>query len=136
MLKLSFHSITNFACLEDFFLISYIFIDELYQAYVPEHIRYRKNYQKALLSDSEVITLSLCGKLLDVTELIREKMIQPFLETECLGIVGSFLLPVCHFGCAAFCRSFRYEGATYGICASKRKPILAIKYTPLQHYKA
>lgn len=164
MLKLPFHSITNFTCLEDFFLISYIFIDDLYRIYVPEHIRYRKNYQKALLSDSEVITLSLCGELLgidsekawhsfvqknyshlfpklcsrsrfhrlrkallDVTELIREKMIQPFLEKEWIGIVDSFPLPVCHFGRAAFCRSFRQEGATYGRCASKKETYFGYK---------
>ena len=164
-MKLPFHSITNLVCLEGFFLISCIFIDELYQTYAPEHIQYRKNYQKALLSDYEIITLSLCGELLgidsekawnsfvkknyshlfprlcsrsrfhrlrkallDVTELIREKMIQPFLEKEWIGIVDSFPLPVCHFGRAAFCRSFRQEGASYGRCASKKKRILVIKY--------
>lgn len=64
MLKLPFYSITNFDCFEDFFPISYILIDDLRQTYAPKHIRYRKNYEKSLLSDSKVITLSLCGEVL------------------------------------------------------------------------
>lgn len=42
-------------------------------------------------------------------------------------IVDSFPLPVCKFGRARYCRSFRAEGATYGKCPSKKETYLGFK---------
>lgn len=46
--------------------------------------------------------------LLDVTEFIREKMIQPFLGKEWLGIVDSFSPPVCYFSRVSLFRRINY----------------------------
>jgi len=36
-------------------------------------------------------------------------------------VIDSFPLPVCKFGRAHFCRSFRADGANYGKCPSKKE---------------
>ena len=52
--------------MEDFILISYVMIDELYQQYAPKEIKERKNISKVKLSDSEIITISICGELMGI----------------------------------------------------------------------
>ena len=151
--------------MEDFILISYVMIDELYQQYAPKEIKERKNISKVKLSDSEIITISICGELmgidsenawynfvkknylylfpnlccrskfnrkrrnlLQVTELIREKLFQFFnATTDDCYIVDSFPLEVCKFGRAHFCRSFRNDGANYGKCPSKKATYFGFK---------
>ena len=49
--------------MEDFILISYVMIDELYKQYAPQEVIKRKNISKVKLSDSEIITISICGEL-------------------------------------------------------------------------
>ena len=49
--------------MEDFILISYVMIDELYKQYAPQEVTKRKNVSKVKLSDSEIITISICGEL-------------------------------------------------------------------------
>ena len=49
--------------MEDLFLISYVMIDELYKQYAPQEVTKRKNISKVKLSDSEIITISICGEL-------------------------------------------------------------------------
>ena len=49
--------------MEDFILISYVMIDELYKQYAPQEKKKKKNVSKVKLSDSEIITISICGEL-------------------------------------------------------------------------
>ena len=49
--------------MEDLILISYVMIDELYKQYAPQEVMKRKNVSKVKLSDSEIITISICGEL-------------------------------------------------------------------------
>lgn len=49
--------------MEDLILISYVMIDELYKQYAPQEVTKRKNISKVKLSDSEIITISICGEL-------------------------------------------------------------------------
>lgn len=50
--------------LKDFITVTYVIIDDIYQKVTPAHIKYRRNIDKAVMSDSEIITLSLVGELL------------------------------------------------------------------------
>ena len=151
--------------MEDLILISYVMIDELYKQYAPQEVTKRKNVSKVKLSDSEIITISICGELagidsenswynfvkknylylfpdlccrskfnrkrrdlLQVTELIREKLKQFFnIDSKDYYIVDSFPLEVCKFGRAHFCRSFRSDGANYGKCPSKKETYFGFK---------
>ena len=151
--------------MEDLILISYVMIDELYKQYAPQEVTKRKNVSKVKLSDSEIITISICGELagidsengwynfvkknyrylfpdlccrsefnrkrrdlLQVTELIREKLFQFFnVGSNDYYIVDSFPLEVCKFGRAHFCRSFKSDGANYGKCPSKKETYFGFK---------
>lgn len=117
------------------------------------------------MSDSEIITLSICGELvgtdsenawysfvkrnyrhlfpklcsrtrfnrtrralLQVTELLRQKLIQSFpIPSSRYFVIDSFPLPVCRFGRARFCHSFRADGANYGRCPSKKETYFGFK---------
>lgn len=154
--------VTNF---EDFILLVYVLIDDLYRQFVPESVSHRRNCHAAKLSDSEIITISICGELvgidsenawysfakknyrhlfpdfcsrtrfnrtrrnlLQVTELLREKLLLVFPElfdNHC--IIDSFPLPVCKFGRARYCRSFKENGANYGKCPSKKETYFGFK---------
>lgn len=54
--------------LEDLFIVVYVIVDDLYKKTVPKNIqdRGKKNNAEPLLSDSEVITISLVGELLGI----------------------------------------------------------------------
>ena len=41
-------------------------IDDLYRHYVPPTVSNRKNIYTAKLSDSEIITIALCGELMGI----------------------------------------------------------------------
>ena len=47
---------------EDFILVIYVLVDDLYKKVAPNQVKYRPNVDKALLSDSEIITIALCGE--------------------------------------------------------------------------
>lgn len=117
------------------------------------------------MSDSEIITLSICSELigidsenawysfvkrnyrhlfpnlccrtrfnrtrralLQVTELLRQKISQVFpIPHSRFCVIESFPLPVCKFGRARFCHSFRAEGANYGKCPSKKETYFGFK---------
>ena len=117
------------------------------------------------MSDSEIITLSICGELagidsenawysfvkrnyrhlfprlcsrtrfnrtrralLQVTELLRQKLTHSFpIPTSRYFVIDSFPLPVCKFGRARYCRSFRVDGANYGKCPSKKETYFGFK---------
>lgn len=51
---------------EDFILVIFVLIDDLYKKVAPDSVKYRPNFDKALLSDSEIITIALCGELIGV----------------------------------------------------------------------
>lgn len=156
---------TTIDTFEDFILTAYVIIDDLYLQYVPNFIAHRRHVKKAKLSDSEIITIGICGELigidsenawfsfvkrnyrhlfpsigsrsrfnrtrralLQVTELLREKLLSVFsISNSKYLIVDSFPLPVCKFGRARYCRCFRTDGAAYGRCASKKETYFGYK---------
>ena len=66
--------------------------------------------------------------LLPVTELLRQKLIYSFpIPTSRYFVLDSFPLPVCKFGRARYCRSFREDGANYGRCPSKKETYFGFK---------
>lgn len=165
MLKFQNDYTTILATFEDFILLVYTSIDDLYQQYVPTSVSQRRNVDSAKLSDSEIITLSICGELigidsenawysfvkrnyrhlfprlpcrtrfnrtrralLQVTELLRQKLIHSFpIPVSRYFVIDSFPLPVCKFGRARYCRSFRTDGANYGRCPSKKETYFGFK---------
>ena len=165
MLKFQDDYTTLIATFEDFILLVYTIIDDLYKQFVPASVSQRRNVNTAKMSDSEIITLSICGELvgtdsenawysfvkrnyrhlfpklcsrtrfnrtrralLQVTELLRQKLIQSFpIPSSRYFIIDSFPLPVCRFGRARFCHSFRADGANYGRCPSKKETYFGFK---------
>ena len=165
MLKFQDDYTTIIATLEDFILLVYTIIDDLYHQFVPTSVSQRRNVDTAKMSDSEIITLSICGELagidsenawysfvkrnyrhlfprlcsrtrfnrtrralLQVTELLRQKLTHSFpIPTSRYFVIDSFPLPVCKFGRARYCRSFRVDGANYGKCPSKKETYFGFK---------
>ncbi|SCG82981.1 transposase, IS4 [Proteiniborus sp. DW1] len=52
--------------LKDFFLVTYVVIDDLCQEVSPEYVKFRKNIEYSILSDSEIITISIVDELLSI----------------------------------------------------------------------
>lgn len=169
MLKFQDDYTTIITTFEDFILlvytIVYTIIDDLYHQFVPSSVSQRRNVDTAKMSDSEIITLSICGELagidsenawysfvkrnyrhlfprlcsrtrfnrtrralLQVTELLRQKLTHSFpIPTSRYFVIDSFPLPVCKFGRARYCRSFRVDGANYGKCPSKKETYFGFK---------
>ena len=165
MLKFQGDYTTLIATFEDFILLVYTIIDDLYQQFVPLSVSKRRNADAAKMSDSEIITLSICSELisidsenawysfvkrnyrhlfpnlccrtrfnrtrralLQVTELLRQKIGQVFpVPHSRYFVIDSFPLPVCRFGRARYCRSFRADGANYGRCPSKKETYFGFK---------
>lgn len=165
MLKFQDDYTTIIATFEDFILLVYTIIDDLYHQFVPISVSQRRNVDTAKMSDSEIITLSICGELagidsenawysfvkrnyrhlfpwlcsrtrfnrtrralLQVTELLRQKLTHSFpIPTSRYFVIDSFPLPVCKFGRARYCRSFRVDGANYGKCPSKKETYFGFK---------
>ena len=165
MLKFQTNYTTTIQNFEDFILVVFVLIDDLYQTYAPVSVTQRRNVEQAKISDSEIITTSICGELfgidsekawfsfvkknykhlfpklgsrsrfnrtrralLPITELLREKLL-----SECsmsysqYFIIDSFPLKVCKFGRAHFCKTFRWDGADYGKCPSKKETYFGYK---------
>lgn len=165
MLKFQDDYTTLIATFEDFILLVYTIIDDLYQQFVPVSVSQRRNVDTAKMSDSEIIALSICGELigmdsenawysfvkhnfrhlfptlccrtrfkrtrralLQVSELLRQKLSQSFpIPASRYFVIDSFPLPVCKFGRAHYCRSFRTDGANYGRCPSKKETYFGFK---------
>ncbi len=165
MLKSQDDYTTIIETFEDFILLVYTIIDDLYHQFVPTSVSQRRNVDTAKMSDSEIITLSICGELagidsenawysfvkrnyrhlfprlcsrtrfnrtrgalLQVTELLRQKLTHSFpIPTSRYFVMDSFPLPVCKFGRARYCRSFRVDGANYGKCPSKKETYFGFK---------
>lgn len=64
MLKFQDDYTTLIATFEDFILLVYTVIDDLYQQFVPVSVSKRRNVDTAKMSDSEIITLSICSELI------------------------------------------------------------------------
>ena len=62
MLKFQ-NNTTVIATFEDFILIVYVIIDDLYHQFAPPQVINRRYVLDAKLSDSEIITISICGGL-------------------------------------------------------------------------
>lgn len=52
--------------LKDFVTVAYVIIDDIYQKVTPTNIRNRRNINDSILSDSEIITISIVGELLTI----------------------------------------------------------------------
>jgi IS5 family transposase len=52
--------------LKDLITIMYVIIDDLYNESVPDKIKYRLHKNKAVMSDSEIITVSVIGELMSI----------------------------------------------------------------------
>lgn len=63
MLKFQDNNTTTIATFEDFILIVYVIIDELYHRFAPQEVTRRRHVLDARLSDPEIITISICGEL-------------------------------------------------------------------------
>ncbi len=63
MLKFQNNNTTVIATFEDFILTTYVIIDELYHQFALPEVAKRRHVLDAKLSDSEIITISLCGEL-------------------------------------------------------------------------
>ncbi len=133
MLRFQDNHITTIETFEDFILTAFVMIDELYKQFAPLSVTKRRNMKEAKLSDSEIITISICGELtgidsenawysfvqrnyrylfpclcsrsrfnrtrralLQVTELLRQKMLSVFsIPHSQYFIIDSFPLAVC-----------------------------------------
>lgn len=135
MFRFQDNHITTIETFEDFILTAFVMIDELYKQFTPFSVTKRRNMKEAKLSDSEIITISICGELtgidsenawysfvkrnyrylfpclcsrsrfnrtrralLQVTELLRQKMLSVFsIPHSQYFIIDSFPLAVCKF---------------------------------------
>lgn len=165
MLRFQDNHTTTVENFEDFILTAFVMIDELYNQFAPSSVSRRRNVGEAKLSDSEIITISICGELmgidsenawysfvkrnyrhlfpclcsrsrfnrtrralLQVTELLRKKMLETFsMPYSPYFIIDSFPLAVCKFGRARYCHSYRADGADYGKCPSKKETYFGYK---------
>ena len=66
MLKFQNNYTTLTENFEDFILLVYVTVYDLYKKVVPNSVSKRRNYQSARLSDSEVITIAVCGELIGI----------------------------------------------------------------------
>lgn len=64
MLKFQYDYTTLIAAFEDFILLVYVIIDDLYQQFASSAVSQRHNVTTAKRSDSEIITLSICSELI------------------------------------------------------------------------
>lgn len=63
MLKSYTNDTTLLVGFKDFILTVYVLIDDLYRCYAPPEVTKRRHVLDARLTDSEIITISLCGEL-------------------------------------------------------------------------
>lgn len=63
MLKFHINDTTVLSTFEDFIITVFVIIDDLYNRYAPPEVAKRRSVLDAKMSDSEIITLSLCGEL-------------------------------------------------------------------------
>ena len=66
MLKSPNNNTIVVATFEDFILTVYVVIDELYHQFAPPEVAHRRHVLDAKLSDTEIITISICGELVGI----------------------------------------------------------------------
>lgn len=66
MLKFQDNHTTIIATFEDFIVTVYVLIDDLYTQDAPDSVCKRRNILDAKLSDSEIITIAICGELVGI----------------------------------------------------------------------
>lgn len=66
MLKFQTNHTTTIKTFEDFILIIFVIVDNLYQQYATASVSSRRHVKDAKLSNSEIITISICGELVGV----------------------------------------------------------------------
>lgn len=60
------YSIQEIENLKDFVTIAYIIINDIYKRVTPTHISNRCNIKDSIMSDSEIITISIIGEFLTI----------------------------------------------------------------------
>lgn len=66
MLKLNKYYIQDIENLKDFTIVIFVIIDDLYNEHITNSIKNRPHKDLAILSDSEIITISIIGELLSI----------------------------------------------------------------------
>lgn len=66
MLELNKYDIKKIEDLKDFITVTFVIIDDIYQEITPSYVAKRRNSHKAILSDSEIITISIVGELMTI----------------------------------------------------------------------
>lgn len=66
MLKFQNNHTTVIANFEDFILIVYVVIDELYHLFALPEVVHRQHVLDAKLSDPEIITISICREMIGI----------------------------------------------------------------------
>lgn len=66
MLKLNKYYIQDIENLKDFITVIFVIIDDLYNEHIPNSIKNRPHKDLAILSDSEIMTISIIGELLSI----------------------------------------------------------------------
>jgi hypothetical protein len=66
MLEFTYYNTENIDNLKDFFTISFVLIDDVYNEIIPTSIKNRRNIFESKLSDSEIIAISLVGEALTI----------------------------------------------------------------------
>ena len=66
MLKFQEDYTTCIGNFEDFITFIFILVDDLYKESAPDCVKFRRNIKSAILSDSEIITIAICGELLGI----------------------------------------------------------------------
>ncbi|NRT77888.1 hypothetical protein BJV41_002370 [Clostridium beijerinckii] len=66
MLEPNKNSNTLINDLKDFVTVTFVIIDDFYQKVAPIHIKNSRNIDKAIISDSEINTLSIVEELLTI----------------------------------------------------------------------
>lgn len=62
MLEFTYYNTEKINNLKDFFTVSFVLIDDIYNEIIPDSIKNRRNICDSKLSDSEIITISIVGE--------------------------------------------------------------------------
>lgn len=57
---------TKIENLKDFILVAFVLVSDLYEKYAPAEIRHRNGVDRMVMSDTEIITISIVGELMSV----------------------------------------------------------------------
>ena len=54
------------ADIKDFITAAFVFIDDIYQKIAADKVKHRRNKDKAILSDSEIISIAVVGEAMGI----------------------------------------------------------------------